>query len=375
MTRPVETVLVIGGGIGGMSAAIALRQRGVAVDLIDIDPDWRTYGAGITITGPTLRAFHQLGILDEIGREGFFFEQVNFFNQAGDFIDRMETPVLEAGVPPGGAILRPVLHRIMSERTVAEGAQVRLGITIESQVEDEGGVAVRFSDGSQGRYDAIVGADGCHSALRHSLFPDAPPLTFTGQGCWRLIARRAPDVTCSEIYFGEANVKVGISPCSPDTVYMFANLDMPGNPHVADSELVERMRRILEPFGGHVRDICEAIGPTSSVNYRPLSTMLLPLPWHVGRVGLIGDAVHPTTPHLASGAGISVEDGLVLAEELTRADSVEAGWSAFEARRFERVRMVIENSLAISLSEQGANAEPEVRRLMLESFIALAQPI
>ena len=358
-----------------MSAAISLRQVGVAVDVIDIDPEWRVYGAGITITGPTLRAFRQLGILDAIGREGYFFEQIQFYSQDGVLSHVMETPVLEAGVPPGGGIMRPVLHRIMSERTIAEGATVRLGVTLDDFSQHDSGVDVRFSDGGTARYDLIVGADGSHSALRTRLFPDAPKLAFTGQGCWRLLAHRAPEITCAQIYFGPSNVKVGVSPCGPDQVYMFATLAMPGNPFIAEADLVGRMREIIAPFGGYIRQIHDEMGPESLINYRPLFATLVRPPWNVGRVGLIGDAVHATTPHLASGAGISVEDGLVLAQEMMAADTVENGWKAFTARRFERARLVVENSLEISRIEQEAGPEPEVKRLMRESSFALAQPI
>jgi 2-polyprenyl-6-methoxyphenol hydroxylase-like FAD-dependent oxidoreductase len=375
MTRTVETALVVGGGIGGMSAAIALRQVGIAVDLIDIDPEWRVQGAGITITGPTLRAFARLGLLDLIGRDGFFFEQIKFFNVDGQFLNAMESPVLEAGLPPAGGILRPTLHNIMSQRTLSEGTQVRLGLTVDGFVEDETGVDVAFSDKTAGRYDLVVGADGANSDLRTRLLAHAPPLKFTGQGCWRLLADRSPEVTCAEIYFGPNNSKVGISPCSPDQVYLYATVGMPGNPYVADADLIDGMRAIIAPFGGHIREICDAMGPDSSVNYRPLFGMLVKPPWNLGRVGLIGDAVHATTPHLASGAGITVEDGIVLAEEMSAASTVSEGWAAFAARRFERARLVVENSLEISRIEQGAGSEADVKRLMGESAFALAQPI
>ncbi|CAN5164899.1 FAD-dependent oxidoreductase [soil metagenome] len=375
MSKVVKKALVLGGGIGGMSAAIALGQQGVEVHLIDIDPDWRALGAGITITGPTLRAFRQLGVLDDIEREGFFFEQIKFFSQAGDFLQAMPTPVLDPGIPPAGAILRPTLHRILSDRTLAEGAKVRLGVELVELAEDSTGVTANLSDGTRDRYDLVIGAEGSNSTLRTRLFPDWLPPAFTGQGCWRLLARRAPEVTCSQIYFGENNVKVGISPCSPDLAYVFATVAMPGNPRIEDGDLIEGMRAILSPFGGHIRQASDAMDAGSAVNYRPLFALLTPPPWHRGRVGLIGDAVHPTTPHLATGAGITVEDALVLAWEMDTADSVDAGWTAFTARRWDRVKLVLENSLAISRIEQAAGPEPEVRRLMGEAAFALAQPI
>ncbi len=366
--------LVVGGGIGGMSVAIALRHRGVAVDLVDIDPEWRVYGAGITITGPTLRAFNRLGIIDAVAREGYFSDRVEFYSADGTLISTLDTPVLEPGIPAAGGILRPTLHRIMSERTVADGTNVRLGVTIDGFVEDDDGVDITFSDGTSGRYDAVIGADGSHSRLRGKLFPAAPKLEFTGQGCWRILAPRPPSVTCSQIWFGP-ECKVGMNPCSPDSMYMFATTRMPGNPHVAEDQLLDGMRDILAPFGGVVADVRAGLGPDSAPNYRPLFAMILPAPWNVGRIGLIGDAVHPTTPHMATGAGLSIEDGIVLADELLRADSVVAGWTAFTMRRWERARLVVENSVQIGRFEQEGGRDSDVRTLMSTTTRALTEAI
>ena len=103
--------------------------------------------------------------------------------------------------------------------------------------------------------------------------------------------------------------------------------------------------------------------------------MLLPPPWNVGRIGLIGDAAHATTPHLASGAGIAIEDGLVLAEELAKAASVEAGWAAFVAQRYERARLVVENSVEIGRLEQEGGRDDDIMTLMAKSTHALAAAI
>jgi 2-polyprenyl-6-methoxyphenol hydroxylase-like FAD-dependent oxidoreductase len=158
-------------------------------------------------------------------------------------------------------------------------------------------------------------------------------------------------------------------------MYLFATLAMPGNPHISDDQLPGRMRAILAPFGGQIGIVREALGPDSSINYRPLFTTMLPPPWHVGRVGLIGDAVHPTMPHLASGAGLSVEDGLILAIEMIDADCVETGWRSFTARRYDRAAMVVANSLKIAALEQAGGHENEVKALMGSSAHALAEPI
>ena len=117
------------------------------------------------------------------------------------------------------------------------------------------------------------------------------------------------------------------------------------------------------------------LGEHSQIVYRPLESLLLPQPWYHGRVVLIGDAVHATTPHLAAGACIGIEDAIVLAEELGRAAGVEAGLLAYQARRWERCRMVVMNSGRLGEIEIANGDKEEHARIMRESFAALAQPV
>jgi 2-polyprenyl-6-methoxyphenol hydroxylase-like FAD-dependent oxidoreductase len=124
-----------------------------------------------------------------------------------------------------------------------------------------------------------------------------------------------------------------------------------------------------------VRELAAQITGDSLVMYRPLDGLLLPPPWYRGRVVLIGDTVHPTTPHMASGACIGIEDAIVLAEELGRHSKVEAACEAFQNRRWERCRMVVENSARLGEIEIEGGEKGEHARIMRESTIALAQPI
>lgn len=374
MTKDSQHFLIVGGGVGGMSAALSLRQQGAAVDLIDIDPDWRVIGAGITITGPTLRAFDRLGVLDDVRRRGFLSTQVKFFKGDGTFMHAMETPTLEPGLPPAGGIMRPDLHNIFSSHVRAAGVDVRLGLSVEDLDEQADGVDVLFTDGSRRRYAGVIGADGFQSAIRHRILPDTPDPAFSGQGCWRMVAARPDDLTGTEIYFGPG-YKVGVNPCSPSQCYLFVTMSMPGNPFIPEAELMDRMRDILAPIGGRIAGMREAISPASNVNYRPLEALLVAPPWHVGRTGMIGDAIHATTPHLASGAGLAVEDGLLLGGYLAKADDVEQGWRAFEERRWPRCRLVVENSLMICRLEQEGGHDDDVARLMGEAVAELARPM
>jgi len=370
----VKKALVVGGGIGGMSTAVRLRHIGIEVDVVEIDPEWRVYGAGITITGPTLRAFRTLGILDDVLEWGFYIKGLRIFNYDGTPVREMEQPVLEPGLPPTGAILRPVLHKILSKRTIDSGANVQLGVSISALYQDQNQVAVEFTNGSKGNYDLVVGADGLQSRTRRIVFPNAPKPSFSGQGCWRVLAGRAPELDWSEFYVG-LETRVGINPVSKDQVYLYALTTMQPNHFIEPAIQMDILRDYLAPFGGHVAEIREGLNEQSSLVYRPLDTLLLERPWHLGHIILLGDASHATTPHLASGAGMAVEDAIVLTEELTKSDSIEEALRRFEERRWERCRFVVHNSVQLGKMEMAKTDPREHARLFEASQQALAETI
>ena len=149
---------------------------------------------------------------------------------------------------------------------------------------------------------------------------------------------------------------------------------MPGNPRIPAELLATSLTDILAPFGGTIAEVRSPISSDSVVNYRPLETLMLERPWHRGCVGLMGDAVHATTPHLASGAGMTVEDAIVLDEEMERADSVSAAWEAFTTRRFDRCATGVRNSVRIGDLELANEMPEEQTRLMGVTMQTLAQP-
>jgi len=370
----IDKVLVVGGGIGGMSAALSLVRNGATVTLIDNDPNWRVYGAGITIMGLSLRAFEALGVIDEIRQRGFIHTGMRPVRFDGERIPG--PPHAPEGAPLimcGGGIMRPVLHDILSKRVRAAGIEVRLGVTVETLEQDDDGVDVVLTDGAAERYDLVVGADGIFSKMRTMIFPDAPKPQLTGQGCWRIIADRPPEVDRAEIYFG-GPLKVGMSPISQEKMYVYALEHVPGNPWFAPETHLEHMARLLAPFGGNVKTVREGLGEDSHIVYRPLEWLLVPDPWYKGRVVLIGDAVHATTPHMASGAGIAVEDGLVLAEELARTDDVAQALRAFMDRRFERAKLVVETSVKQGNLEMAGTERQQTTNILAVATKALAAP-
>lgn len=369
-------ILIIGGGFSGMAAAIQLRKQGAEVDLVEIDPGWRSYGAGISLGGATLRAFRTLGVLEAFLAQGSATDGVHICAPHGPKVAELPTPrIAGAEVPGGGAIMRPVLARILAEATRAAGTEVHLGCTFTAIEQDAEGVEVSFTDGQRRRYDLVIGADGLYSKVRESQFPGAPRPRYSGQAVWRAVLPRPPEIATATMWMGP-RVKPGVNPVSATEMYLFVTEPRPTNDHVDPADFAGLLRGLLEGFPAPtLQAIRASIEPGSQIVYRPLEGLLMPRPWSRGRVVLIGDTVHATTPHLASGACIGIEDALVLAEELGRGHDIPAALAAFEARRWERCRMVVENSARLGEIEVAGGDKEEHARIMRESLMALAQPI
>lgn len=370
----ISTALVVGGGIGGMAAAIDLAGRGVAVTLIDLDPEWRVYGAGITITGPTLRAYHRLGMVEDIAREGAIVGGSSMFLFNGMHLRDMDEPPLEEGLPATGGIMRPVLHHLMQQRVAAAGIPVRLGVTVDGLENRAGGVDVRFCDGTSGRYDLVIGADSVRSRVRELAFPHMAEAERTGQGCWRVAIHKPPTLERGEMFFGHRYM-VGITRCGAERIYLWLLTPHEDREERLEGEaLVARMKAHLADFGGNAGWVRDTMTAGDWVNYRPLAARIQPRPWSDGRIVLLGDAVHATTPHLASGAGIAVESALVLGEELARGQSAEAALMAYEERRYERCRDVVETSVSIGAAQLAGRPGEEIGGIMGAALHRLAGP-
>ncbi|PJE28288.1 FAD-dependent urate hydroxylase [Pseudooceanicola marinus] len=370
-------VLIIGGGFSGMSAAIMLARGGIETDLVEIDAGWRSYGAGISLHGATLRIFQQLGILDAFKREGAATDGliVRMPHNDQEIVTLPTPPMPGTGLPGNAAIMRPALAAILSAATRAAGVSVKLGHSFETIEQDAEGVTITFTDGTSGRYDAVIGADGLYSKTRTTLMPDAPKPDYVGQAVWRAELPTPEGLNSLNMWLGEG-LKVGINPVSEGRSYMFITEDRPENDWIEQNDLLPAMKAMLDRFPSPILTaVKEGLSEDSKLIYRPLEKLLLPQPWHVGRVMLIGDAVHATTPHLGAGACIGMEDGVVLAEELLRAGTVAEAFTAHEARRWDRCNMVVNNSARLSEIEVQRGDQAEHNTIMGQSMMALTEPV
>lgn len=370
----VRKVLIIGGGIGGMAAAIRFREQNIDVDLIDIDPDWKAYGAGLTLSSLTLRALCDLGFADDLMKYGNCADSLSMYSASGDLITKISAPRLYSDDVPGqGGIMRPVLHKMMAKKTRDLGTNVQLGISVTSLENRSDDVAVTFSDGSKSVYDIVVGADGLFSRTRGMILADAPKPKFTGQACWRVQFDIPQGWNENCMYIGK-DVKLGFTLCAPDKMYMYLLETVPNNPKVKPQEYLSKLTELTAEFTGPVEQVLKTMSEQNDMNYRPLEAILLEEAWSVGRVVLLGDAAHATTPHLGAGAGMAVEDAIVLVQELEKNETVEKAFDAYFKRRLPRGKIVVGNSLKLGELEMSGAPMSEIGKLMGESFKLIAEP-
>jgi 2-polyprenyl-6-methoxyphenol hydroxylase-like FAD-dependent oxidoreductase len=371
----IRNILIVGGGLAGQTLATSLARRGIRAELIERQPHWNVLGVGIAVQGPTLRALRNIGLLDRCLAEGFGYSELTNCDQDGKVLNVVDLPrMLGADYPSCIGIMRPVLHDVLFDAMNAARVPVRMGTTLASLHQDDAGVDVTFSDGSRGRYDLVVGADGAHSSLRTQLFGDTPRPQYTGQAVWRAMVPRPANVKGRYSYYGPRH-KSGFNPVSQSGMYIYLVENVTGNPRVEPAEWPARMRSLLADFGGHIGAVRETITDPSRIVYRPVESLIMPAPWHTGRVVLIGDAVHTAPPQLASGAAIAIEDAIVLAEVIGDGVLESDTLDRFTARRFERCRLIVENSYQLGEWEKDPGAVgADPAKLQAESYKAMALP-
>ncbi len=375
----VSRVLVVGGGAAGLVAATTLRKRGVEVDIVEINDHLRPLGSGLTMMGPTLRALHTADeeALAACIAQGAGHDRMIFGDAEGNVLEDLTLPkAAGADLPAGFGIMRPLFWGLLAETAERHGASIELATTVEEITQHDDSVEVLLTNGDRRRYELVVGADGLHSKVRALVFPDAPEPYYSGQTVWRAVVPLPPEgIDYVSMYYGP-RLKAGLNPVSDSQAYVFCVENALRRPRPPQEQWPELIQEALSDFSGLIGWARQQMTDPELIDCHPPQILLLDDPWYRGRVLLIGDAAHSTTPHLAMGAGIAIEDAVVLGEVIESEPTLEQALKRFMERRYERARLVVRNSEQLGDWEQDPTVPAsEHARLTDESMAALAQPI
>jgi 2-polyprenyl-6-methoxyphenol hydroxylase-like FAD-dependent oxidoreductase len=337
----IRRVLVVGGGVGGLTAAATFARRGVEVVLIERRPAFDIPGVGLGQPANALRVYGSLGVLEEILDTGFIYDRMYLFDPSRKLIVEHKFLLGDEVVPAFCALSRLQLHQILLAAAERAGVQVRLGTTVSEIIEDRDRVSVRFSTGeSSETFDLLAGFDGIRSTTRLHVAGTAFVPRPSGYGAWRVQVPR-PDYVRGMEFLQGVGSKTGAMPLNDHLMYLFHIRPEAPNASFAEQDYAELFKERLAQYGSYVADVRAALNGNSDIVYSPIEPLLVPWPWFRGRVVIGGDAAHTFPPHLTQGAAMAAEDAYILAREvLDESVSVESRLMGYSQVRYARCAFV-----------------------------------
>lgn len=345
-----EKILIIGGGLGGLAAAHALTQQGYSVEVFEQSRELRASGAGLILSINAMRILADLGLAEHVARRGHALNAFGIADPTGRILSLIELAPLQAelGLQPL-AIHRAALQEVLSERVPS--LCLHFGRRLVEIADDGSRIQAQFSDGSTATGSLLVGCDGLHSKVRQ-LVHGVSELRYSGQTCWRGVCAAPPELlhACPAQQFIEswgAGRRFGYVHIGDGRVYWYATLSQPEQPAL---KACDQATKLLALFAGWHAPIAALVlsTPQSEVLQHNLYDMApRRAPWCAGRVTLLGDAIHPSTPNLGQGAGMALESAAVLARALAQRDTLAGALACYEELRKPRTRAITEESWTI----------------------------
>ncbi len=354
-------VLIIGGGVTGLTLALSLHEVGIACRVYEAAPQLKWLGVGINLLPHAVRELTELGLAEHLERHAVLTREMCFYNRFGQFVYK-EPRGRHAGYDwPQFSIHRGELHRVLVEavRERLGADAIAPGYRCEAIEQGESGVTVRFTGGKAVRGSVAIACDGVHSAVRRQLYPKEGPPLYTGINMWRGVTRWPPYLS------GESFVQCGWLDVGKIVVYPIGKeLDAQGRQLItwtaefrsprnvqADWNLNGRLADFLptfESFRFEWLDVAELLRNAEVVLEYPMVDRDPVLRWTFGRVTLVGDAAHPMHPRGANGAAQGILDARTLAGCLARERDAVAALKAYEDARLKAANEVVLASRSIS---------------------------
>lgn len=351
-------IAIIGGGIGGLTTAIALRQVGFEPEIYEQAPALLDVGAAIAIWPNAMRVLERLKLADRVLEKAAEIKEIQWLDQIGRCINRVSIAETEKISPPAIALHRADLQDLLLR--ALPSSSVHLGNSLVDYVQENSEVVAQFGNGHSIVADYLIGADGIHSHVRTQLRSDSPP-TYRGYMVWRGIAPIIPSslAVATAIEIQGVGKRFGIGPVGLGRTGWWAAANAANTLPKAEERSADRktwkqgesvaakrphdtQRELLRLFDGWYRPVLQLIESTPSASI--LKTGAFDRPtyrnWGDKRVTMLGDAIHPTTPNLGQGGCMAIEDAMILARCFQKYGADEETLRKYEALRYGRTAAV-----------------------------------
>ncbi|SRR6266481_9366845 len=348
--QPVRSIAIIGGGIGGAAAAVALRQAGIDATVYERSRLMRETGAGMMLWPNATRVLRDLGLLEDVlARSG---PSTNFLvrDSGGKILMNIALGKFDV---PAICVRRADLLAVLL--AALEPEQVHLGYEFQQLVQTTEKVRIHFANGEVKEHDAVIGADGIRSRVRQTLFGASDPI-YRGYIVWRGVARYDGGAigrgTNSETW--GIGKRFGILDIGQDKFTWYATLNVPSDHQDASCGRKREIRHAFDGWHDPIADLIEATADDAILKNGAYDNVPLRR-WGNGLVTLLGDAAHPCTPNLGQGGCMALEDALVLAKCVDRDILIANAMRCYESLRYSRTRHIQQRSLVMGHIGQWEN--------------------
>jgi 2-polyprenyl-6-methoxyphenol hydroxylase-like FAD-dependent oxidoreductase len=355
MTNPGKSFAIIGGGIGGLSLAIAMQRKGYPVDVYENAPQIKPLGAGLGLAANAVKALSSIGISDEVLAKGKVIRKLMIKSQEGTTLSKTDSEKISErfGMINNFTIHRADLHEVLL-RHLAPGA-LHLGKGCIDFLQEKSGMTLKFNDGTSAHADYVIACDGIHSAFRKKLLPQAQP-RYAGYTCWRAVIDDVPENFNFEetVEIWGAGCRFGIVPLSKQRIYWFACINAKANDPAMRSFKVKDLLRHFAEFHDPVvhlllRTRDEQLIWSDIIDIAPIRRFAF------DNIVLMGDAAHATTPNMGQGACMALEDAAVMANCIEEYNTVQEAFRHFEKKRIERTTRIVNTSWTLGKVAQVEN--------------------
>lgn len=345
-------ILILGGGIAGLTTAIALQRKNIDFTVYEAVPEIKAIGSGISLAGNAMKVLEQLQVAEQVKARGHLITSMIIQDEKGNYISALDTRKFtrEYGMY-NVAIHRSALHEVLLGE-IPPG-RIQTGKKAIGFNEKENSVELKFDDGTKAEGAAVIVADGIHSTIRKQLLPNSTP-RYAGYTCWRGIVENTWGIEDQAVEAWGTTGRIGYVPIGDNKVYWFACKNAPYQDERMKQLSREALKKNFENFAHPVPQIIEQT-PVENIIWNDIVD-LKPIPrFAFNRLLLIGDAAHATTPNLGQGACLGIEDALSIAELLEHHENPVKAFEAFEQTRLKRAHFIVNTSHRVGKLAQVEN--------------------